>query len=102
MTTSEQRQALVNLRAQLVGSMHVQPFTIYQDATIEALLKAKPKTLEALSKVKGFPAKGKRVQGFGEAVVAIFNEAASSVTTRVELVSGKPKVEFAMQKMSIF
>ncbi len=65
MTTSEQKQALINLRAQLVGTMHVQPFTIYQDATIEALLAAKPKTLEALSKVKGFPAKGKRVQGFG-------------------------------------
>ena len=102
MTTSEQKQALINLRAQLVGTMHVQPFTIYQDATIEALLAAKPKTLEALSKVKGFPAKGKRVQGFGEAAVAIFNERASNVKTKIDFTGGQPKVEFTMQEMSIF
>lgn len=102
MTSSEQKQALINLRAQLVGAMHVQPFTIYQDTTIEALLAAKPKTLGELSKVKGFPAKGKRVQGFGEAVIAIFNERASSVTTKIDFTNGKPKVEFAMQEMSIF
>lgn len=102
MTTLEQRQALINLRAQLVGTMHVQPFTIYQDTTIEALLAAKPKTLEELAKVKGFPAKGKRMQGFGEAVVAIFDESASSVTTKIGFANGKPKVEFAMQEVSVF
>lgn len=69
-----ERKLLIELRSQLVGKMHVQPFTIYSDATIEALLKAKPKTLRELSCVKGFPKDGKRIKGFGEAVIAIFKD----------------------------
>lgn len=69
----KQKQLLLDLRSQLVGAMHVQPFTIYTDDTIEALVEAQPRTIPELEAVKGFPKGGKRVIGFGEAVVAVFN-----------------------------
>lgn len=73
MTKSEQRQELIELRHKLIGVLHTQPHTIYNNETIEALLNAQPMSIEELTKVKGFPANGKRVKTFGKAVVAIFN-----------------------------
>lgn len=69
----KEKQLLEELRSKLVGILHTQPFTIYTDAEIEALLKARPKTLEELVKIKGFPDNGKRVRTFGKAIIAIFN-----------------------------
>ena len=71
---AKQRKLLLELRSDLVGKLHTQPFTIYNDATIELLLKAQPKTKEELGKVKGFPPDGKRMKGFGDAVIAIFTK----------------------------
>lgn len=68
-----ERDLLLELRSKLVGSMHVQPFTIYNDATIEELLRARPKSIDELSRVKGFPKDGKRISGFGDAIIAIFS-----------------------------
>lgn len=67
-----ERKQLEELRSNLVGALHTQPFTIYSDETIEDLLKARPTTIEELTKVKGFPADGKRVKCFGKAIIAIF------------------------------
>lgn len=73
-TRAQEKQALVQLREKLIGELHTLPYTIYDDATLEALLDARPQSIEELTKVKGFPATGKRVKGFGEAVVKIFTE----------------------------
>lgn len=70
----KQRELLLQLRSDLVGKMHVQPFTIYTDDVIEALLEAQPKSLEELANVKGFPEGGKRIAGFGGAVIAVFTK----------------------------
>ena len=71
----KQRELLKLLRSRLTGSEHTLPFTIFKDSEIESLLKAQPKTIEQLSKVKGFPAGGKRVKGYGDAIIAIFKGA---------------------------
>ena len=71
----KQKKLLLELRSKLVGKLHVQPYIIYGDETVELLLNKQPKTIEELSKVKGFPPKGKRVAGFGESVIAIFQDA---------------------------
>ena len=79
MTKSEQRQLLIDLRSELLSNKaketgkSTMPYCIYTDETIENLLKAQPKTIKELTSVKGFPAEGKRVKGFGEAIIAIFN-----------------------------
>lgn len=75
----KQRQLLLDLRSSLIGEKNTLPYCIYPDATIEALLDAQPKTMEELVNVKGFPKDGKRVKGFGEAILAVFND-----TDRVE------------------
>lgn len=69
---NKQRQLLIELRSVLIAKKATLPYCIYTDKTIEDLLDAQPKTIADLAKVKGFPEKGKRVEGFGEAVVAIF------------------------------
>lgn len=74
MLRERQRQLLLELRSKLVGTMHVQPYIVYDDDTIELLLKKQPKTLDELKQIKGFPEKGKRFKGFGLSVCAIFND----------------------------
>lgn len=99
---AKQRELLIDLRSQLVGKMHVQPFTIYNDKTIEDLLEAQPKTIEDLSKVKGFPASGKRLKGFGEAVIAIFNSTDSIDSIDVSGNNEKLEVSTKLKRMSAF
>lgn len=98
-----QRELLTQLRASLVGKQHTLPFTIYNDATIEDLLNAQPKTIADLTNVKGFPANGKRVKGFGESIIQIFKnpEAISQILVTVtddsELV-----VESELKNLNVF
>lgn len=98
-----ERELLIDLRSKLVGAMHVQPFTIYTDETILELLKHRPKTIAELEKVKGFPKGGKRVKGFGEAVVAIFS---GKKIERFEITgsakSNDVAVNTKLQKMEVF
>lgn len=68
----KQRQLLIQLRSELIAEKETLPYCIYTDETIEDLLDAAPKSIEELVKVKGFPEKGKRVKGFGEAIVNVF------------------------------
>lgn len=96
-----QKQLLEQLRSELVGKLHTQPFTIYTDKTITDLIKAQPKTMVELSRVKGFPKDGKRIKGFGEAVLAIFSD-----TDRIETlqISGDEElqVDVKLGKMEVF
>ena len=103
MNKTEQRQALLSLRSQLVGKMHVQPFTIYKDETVEALVKTQPKTLAELSKVKGFPKDGKRIKGFGEAIIAIFTAIpGNKVIPEVTINKGQVEVSTIVEKLNVF
>lgn len=79
-----ERELLIELRSVLIGKLNTLPFTVYDDATLERLLLARPKTIEDLTKVKGFPAKGKRVKGFGELIIKIFNDTDSIEKIEVE------------------
>lgn len=98
----KQRKMLLDLRSQLVGKLHTQPFTVYQDSVIEELLKAQPKTLKDLSKVKGFPEGGKRLEGFGEAVIAIFN--ATDKVDKFEVITkgGAPALVTKLKSLDAF
>ena len=69
---NKQRELLIQLRSVLIAKENTLPYCIYTDATIEDLLDAQPKSMDALTNVKGFPKEGKRVKGFGEAIIEIF------------------------------
>lgn len=77
MSNPTQRELLIALRSEILSKRGkdgkpLLPYCVYRDEDIEALLKAQPKSLEELWAVKGFPKNGKRVQGFGQAIVDIF------------------------------
>lgn len=100
--TTKQRELLVALRAKLIGIKHTLPFTIYSDETIEDLLKAQPVTLEELTKVKGFPANGKRVAGFGECIIKIFTSTDEVSNITVETSGDSVNVKTELKKLSLF
>jgi HRDC domain. len=98
----KQKQLLLELRSQLTGMLHTQPFTIYDDATIERLLDAQPKTIKELAEVKGFPVNGKRINGFGESVIAIFSKTDRIKKIVVKGSAGSPSINTEMKEMSVF
>jgi superfamily II DNA helicase RecQ len=63
---------LRKLRGHLAHKKQVAPYQIFNDKTLELLLKEKPTTVEALSKLKGFPKEGYRVTNLGEIIVEVF------------------------------
>lgn len=80
----KQRKLLLELRSKLVGKLHTLPYTVFNDSTLEDLLEVQPKTLNELAEVKGFPAEGKRVKGFGEAIIMIFKDTQKIESIEVE------------------
>lgn len=64
---------LKTLRGRLAYSHQCEPYKIFGNKELMALLEVEPKTLEELATIKGFPSDGKRVANYGEAIIAIFN-----------------------------
>lgn len=98
----KQRKLLLELRRKLVGKLHTQPFTIYNDSTIEDLLDAQPHTLEELVKVKGFPREGKRIKGFGEAVIMIFKDPTKIESIEIKGDSNDVCIDVKTKEMGCF
>lgn len=101
---NKQRDLLIKLRSKLIGQQGVLPYCIYTDATIEDLLDAQPKSIDELVKVKGFPAKGKRVKGFGEAIVAVFTnpDKVQGFEIKSGASTGEIEVGTSLKRMSSF
>jgi len=99
----DERALLHQLRSQMVSLKKFEPFRIYRDEEIENLLIAKPKTLEELAKVPGFPAGGARVTKYGNAIVAIFNKPSTISEFKVHVdAEGDPVAEVVVKNMSFF
>lgn len=47
-------------------------YHVFDNATAELIYKAKPTTLQALSKIKGFPAGGERINKYGKHIIQWF------------------------------
>jgi len=65
-------ELLRKLRGRLAHQKQVAPYVIFPDDVFVHLILRRPKTLEELAMVKGFPQEGARIQKWGPAVVAIF------------------------------
>lgn len=98
----KQRKLLLELRSMLVGAIHQQPYLIYDDNTIEELLKAQPKSIEELSRVKGFPPTGKRIKGFGQAVVNVFTKPEKITGFSVSEGSKSPRLDTKVKELKAF
>ena len=100
---SETERLLRKLRGHLAYKKQVEPYKIFRDVELNLLLKKEPKTLEELSKIKGFPAKGKRVTCWGQSIIDIFNTPEKIENFEIELdVSGFPVSRTVLKKMEIF
>ena len=100
----KQRKLLLELRSSLIGKLNTMPYCIYTDEAVESLLDAQPKTIDELAKVKGFPKEGKRVKGFGEAIIAIFNNASriEGFTLKEGKAAGEVEVGTTLKRISAF
>lgn len=96
----KKRDLLIKLRSDLTGELHTLPYTVYRDSDIERLLDKEPKSIEELVAIRGFPVEGKRVKGFGEAIVSIFNDSVE----KIEVVgrNGSTEVVTKLKPMSLF
>lgn len=48
------------------------PYTVFSDQALDLLLKYKPKNMESLTAIKGFPAGGSRVEKYGKDIIEFF------------------------------
>lgn len=69
---SRERELLLDLRSKLAYEKTGSHSYSFSDDELESLLKSRPKTLDELGKIKGFPREGKRVEKFGSNIVDIF------------------------------
>lgn len=96
-------ELLRKLRGHLAYSKQVKPYVIFKDEELEKLLKAEPKTLDELGKIKGFPREGKRVTGFGQSIVDIFTKTEQVEDFSVKLdKDGDPVSVTKLKRMSLF
>lgn len=98
----KQRQLLIELRSALISEKNTLPYCIFRDETIDDLIKAQPKTMDELVKVKGFPKDGKRVKGFGEAILEIFNNANKIDHFELKGSAGNFEVGTEMKRINAF
>lgn len=76
-------QAFLNFRNKelaRIGGKGVQGYHVFDNATAKAIYDLKPTTLQQLSKVKGFPLGGQRIDKYGDHIIRWFM--GSSVFTK--------------------
>lgn len=98
-----ERELLKKLRGHMAYKKGVEPFRVFRDVELELLLQVKPKTIKELTTIKGFPAGGKRVEGYGEAIIAIFNKPQEIKDFNINLdKDGEPTAKIVLKQMSVF
>ena len=73
MSRDSEKSKLLALRSKLAYATKNSHSWSFGDSEMDLLLKHRPRTLEDLGKLKGFPRTGKRVASYGQSIVDIFN-----------------------------
>jgi ribonuclease D len=97
-------ELLKKLRGRLAYVRGVEPYVIFKDTEFESLMEVQPKSLQELATIKGFPADGKRVQNWGQAIVDIFTKSDQVTEFEVEP-TGVPdeyRIKTRLKPMSLF
>jgi ribonuclease D len=102
MSNNQQRELLAKLRGRLAYKSNCAPYLIFSDELMEELLSVKPKTLDELSTIKGFPRDGKRVTKWGPAIVDVFCEKEVADFEVTQDSEGDLVVRSVITPMSIF
>ena len=100
---SEQEKLLRKLRGHMAYKKQVEPFRVFRDIELNLLLEKEPKDIESLTQIKGFPANGARVKGYGEAIIAIFNNTSRVKSFSVKLdANGECLVTTILKPLEVF
>lgn len=98
-----EEELLRKLRGHMAFKKCVEPFRVFRDIELELLLQHRPKTIRELITIKGFPEGGKRVEGYGEAIISIFNKPKEIKDFNVNLdKDGEPTAKIVLKQMSCF
>lgn len=103
MSSELERELLLKLRGKLSKRKQCPGYLIFGPAELELLLKERPTTIAALSKLKGFPSEGSRVKKWGASIIDVFTRGSSVVD--FELVddgSEDPVVKTTLKESSFF
>lgn len=93
---------LRKLRGHLAYSKQCKPYCIFRDIELNMLLRVKPLTLEDLSKIKGFPKEGARLNNYGEAIIQIFKDCSTIEDFEVSLNKEGEPCARVMRRSSAF
>ena len=70
--TEINEENLKRLRGHLSYKSGVKPYVIFPDSIVDTLLDKQPKSIAALSQIKGFPSGGERISKWGEPICNFF------------------------------
>ena len=94
---------LRKLRGYMAFKKQVEPYKIFRDIELDILLQVRPKTMDELTSIKGFPKTGARVACCGQSILDIFNRPKEIDDFTVELDSkGNMLVSTELIKLSVF
>jgi ribonuclease D len=103
MATKEQEELLRKLRGRLAFKKQVEPYVIFNDKGLAEILSVSPKSIEELGALKGFPIDGKRVAGWGQAIIDIFNKPDNIEDFEVDLdAHGELQAKSTLKQMKLF
>ncbi len=100
---TKQEDLLRKLRGHLAYAKGVKPYVIFKDEELNAILNKKPKTIDELSTLKGFPKDGKRIANWGQSIVDIFTQTDKIEDFNIKSgATGEPVVETKLKRMNLF
>lgn len=84
---SSLEEELKRLRNRIALKSGIAQYSVFKDEQLEELLKRKPKTIDELTSIKGFPKNGARVAKWGQDIIRVFqhNESPSRRTNKLEI-----------------
>lgn len=84
---SSLEEELKRLRNRLALKSGIAQYSVFKDEQLEELLKIKPKTIDELVSIKGFPKNGARVTKWGQEIIRVFQhrESPSGQTNKLEI-----------------
>lgn len=103
MNKEKQEKLLNEYRSQMSRDKRIKVFKVFTSENIRDIIQAQPRTLEELTKVKGFPKDGKRIQQYGEAIINIMTKCDEIETIQVSADDkGAPKLKMKLKQMNLF
>ena len=100
---NEELILLKKLRGHLAYKKQVKPYVIFRDKELFSLIMCRPKTLDELAFIPGFPRDGSRLNKWGDAIIAIFNRGSEIEDFKISSdENGEDKIELVLKKMEMF